>query len=177
MEKWDLYDDKKIKTGRVMERSGDVPKGLYHMVVHACFFSKDNKMLIQQRAKTKTVWKERWDTTVNGCAVAGEDSRTAVSREVFEELGLKFDFSKQMPRLSLNYENAFGDLYILNRDIDVSKLKLQETEVQKVRWATEQEILDLIDKNEFVPYKKSYISFLFEISKSMLYDIVDFRKN
>ena len=177
MEKWDLYDDRKIRTGKVIERTMDVPMGYYHLVVHACIFNKDNQMLIQQRTTTKTVWANRWDTTVNGCAVMGEDSRTAISREVFEEIGLNIDFSKIAPRLSLNYEDAFGDVYVLNLDVDISQLKLQETEVQKVRWATEQEILELIDKGEFIPYKKTYISFLFEISKSKKYDIVDFRKN
>ena len=176
MEKWDLYDRKKVKTGKVLERSESVPKGYYHLVVHACIFNKKHQMLIQQRTDSKAMWGGYWDTSVNGCARAGEDGTTAIKRETFEELGIDYDFSKLAPRLVLNYEDAFGEMYILNLDIDESKLKLQKEEVQQVKWASEEEVLELINSKKFIPYKKTYISFLFDMSKSKKYDIVNFRK-
>ena len=43
----------------------------------------------------------------------------------------------------------------------VKSLRLQPEEVQAVRWATEDEILQMIDDGRFIPYEKSQISLLF----------------
>ena len=49
----------------------------------------------------------------------------------------------------------------LNMDVDIDTLKLQATEVEQVRWATEEEILEMMKEKEFVLYKSSFISLLF----------------
>ena len=46
-------------------------------------------------------------------------------------------------------------------DVDIDTLKLQATEVEQVRWATEEEILEMMKEKEFVLYKSSFISLLF----------------
>lgn len=161
MELFDLYTEDRVRTGRTMVRGTKVPEGLYRLVVHVCIFDHEGRMLIQQRQPFKQGWSNYWDLTVGGCAVAGDTSRTAAEREVREEIGLELDLSDIRPSLTLNFDGGFDDYYVLTREMDLSSLHLQEEEVQAVRWATQEEILRMIDDGLFIPYEKSLIGLLF----------------
>jgi isopentenyldiphosphate isomerase len=161
MELFDLYTEDRVRTGRTMVRGTKVPEGLYRLVVHVCIFDHEGRMLIQQRQPFKQGWSNYWDLTVGGCAVAGDTSRTAAEREVREEIGLELDLSDIRPSLTLNFDGGFDDYYVLTREVDPSALHLQEEEVQAVRWATQEEILRMIDDGLFIPYEKSLIGLLF----------------
>lgn len=161
MELFDLYTEDRVRTGRTMVRGTKVPEGLYRLVVHVCIFDREGRMLIQQRQPFKQGWSNYWDLTVGGCAVAGDTSRTAAEREVREEIGLELDLSDIRPSLTLNFDGGFDDYYVLTREVDLSALHLQEEEVQAVRWATQEEILRMIDDGLFIPYEKSPIGLLF----------------
>ena len=166
MELWDLYDIDLHKTGETHERGKPVPEDRYHMVVHMVIFSTDGKMLIQQRTDDKEGWPGLWDVTVGGSAVAGDDSRSAAQREVMEEIGLPLDLTGITPRLILPFDCGFDDIYTLIMDVDLTALTLQESEVQAVRWATEDEILQMLEDGLFIPYHPSLISLLFALRDS-----------
>lgn len=161
MELWDLYDENRIKLGRTMIRGEKQPENTYRIVVHACIFNSKGEMLIQQRQPFKSGWSNMWDVTVGGSAVSGDTSGMAVSRELSEELGLDISFEGKTPALTVHVDNVFDDFYIVEQDVDLSKLKLQYTEVQGVKWASQDEIIKMIDDGSFIPYHKSYIDLLF----------------
>ena len=163
MEKWDLYTLDRVKTNHVITRGDDIPKNLYHLVVHVCIFNAKNQMLIQQRQTFKKGWPNMWDITVGGSAMIGENSRQAAMREVAEELGLKIDLENTPPVITKYFSEGFDDIYILEKEIDISKLTLQYEEVQAVRWAGIEEILDMIGLKKFIPYDESVIQFLFHL--------------
>jgi len=48
MEKLDLYDINKVRTGKTYNRGERVPEGYYRLVVHCCIFNKEGKLLIQK---------------------------------------------------------------------------------------------------------------------------------
>ena len=102
---------------------------------------------------------------MGGSAVAGEDSRQAAERETLEEIGLALDLSDARPKLTINFEDGFDDIYLIEREVNLSTLCLQEEEVQAVRWAYRGEILSMIDSGAFIPYAKSFIELLFETRK------------
>ncbi|MFR8012631.1 MAG: NUDIX hydrolase [Clostridia bacterium] len=165
MEYWDLYDRDRIKTGKAHRRGDPVPAGYYRMVIHVCIFNARGQMLIQQRQPFKKGWPDQWDVTVGGSAVAGEDSRQAAERETLEEIGLKLDLSDKRPKLTINFGEGFDDIYLVEREVDLEALRLQESEVQAVRWASREEILAMIDGGAFIPYAKSFIELLFDTRK------------
>ena len=163
MEKWDLYTLDRVKTNRVITRGDDIPKNLYHLVVHVCIFNAKNQMLIQQRQSFKEGWPNMWDVTVGGSAMIGENSRQAAMREVAEEIGLKIDLEDTPPVITKYFSEGFDDIYILEKEIDISNLILQYEEVQAVKWVSFEEILDMIRLKKFIPYDESFIQFLFHL--------------
>lgn len=161
MEIWDLYDKDRIKTGETMVRGNQFKENTYHLVVHVCIFNLEGKMLIQQRQPFKDGWPNMWDITVGGSAVSGDTSQLAAEREVYEEIGYKLSLDGIRPSLTINFDKGFDDIYLIQKDIDISKLKLQYEEVQSVKWASKEEILSMIDEDIFIPYHKSLIDLLF----------------
>ncbi|MEG1560728.1 MAG: NUDIX domain-containing protein [Clostridia bacterium] len=163
MEIFDIYDENRIKTGKTMIRGYKFAPGAYHMVIHVCIFNSDDKMLIQQRQPFKKGWSNLWDLTVGGSAISGETSAAAAEREVLEEIGYRLNLKNMRPNLTINHATCFNDIYLLKRDLDINGLHLQYSEVQRVKWATKDEIKELIDIGVFIPYYKSFIDLLFDM--------------
>ena len=161
MELWDLYDIHRQPTGEKLVRGNQVPEGRYRLVVHVCLFNSAGQMLIQHRQPTKAAWPDLWDVSVGGAVVSGESSIIAAHREALEEIGVDIDFTDAAPSFSVTFPDGFDDFYILQRDVDISQLKLQEEEVQAVKWASLQEIFHMVDEGTFIPYHKSFLEFLF----------------
>lgn len=165
MEIWDLYDIDRVKNGETMVRGSGYNNGALHLVVHACIFNTQGEMLIQQRQPFKEGWSNLWDITVGGSAVAGDTSQTAVERELFEELGLKLNLQGVRPHLTINFEHGFDDIYLIEKEVELSTLSLQYEEVQDAKWASRDEIFEKIDNGQFIPYHKSIIQLFFDIRK------------
>ena len=161
MELFDLYTAEREKTGKTMVRGDPVPAGFYRLVIHVCVFDPQGRKLIQQRQPFKRGWSNLWDVSVGGCAVAGDSSRAAAERETREELGLELDLSGVRPTMTIHWEHGFDDYYVVTKPVEPETLRLQETEVQAVKWATLEEILQMIDDGRFIPYEKSLIELLF----------------
>lgn len=167
MEIWDLYDKDRIKTGEIVVRGGEFSDDRYRVVVHVCIFNSKNEMLIQHRQPFKKDWSDMWDVSVGGSVVSGETSSQGAERELFEEMGYKADFKNIRPSLTVNFNCGFDDIYIIKDDVDICTLKLQYEEVKEVKWASVDEIIEMINKGIFIPYHKNYIRFLFDIKDKM----------
>lgn len=120
-------------------------------------------MFIQHRHSFKENWADMWDMSAGGSILAGETSAMAMKRELYEEHGIEIIFEDQRPFLTIHFDEGFDDIYLINEEVDISMLKLQSDEVQAVKWASLNEIIQVIDNNLFVPYHKSLIELLFMI--------------
>lgn len=160
MEIFDLYDINRKPLGKTMVRHGEQPKGSYRLVVHICIFNRDGKMLCQKRVASKKVYPNLWDISCGGCVDSGETSLEGAIRETKEELGL--DLPKDVtPNLTVHFNYGFDDVYCVTMDVNDADVKLQAEEVEQVKWLSQQEICDMLDAKQFVPYDKSYIAYLF----------------
>ena len=163
MELWALLDRDRLPLGRTAVRGERLAKGEYHVVVHVCIINTKDQMLIQQRQPFKEGWPDMWDVSVGGSAVDGESSALAAERELFEEIGYRADFSACRPFFTINFEEGFDDFYILEADVDLSRLKLQYEEVQDVRWASKDDIFRMMDEGSFISYHPSVIDMIFQM--------------
>ena len=101
--------------------------------------------------------------TVGGGVDAGESSRQGAEREVREELGLELDLTGLRPSVTVNFDGGFDDFFLLEREVDLTALRLQEDEVAQVRWADWLEVERLLEGGEFITYPKSFLQFLFDM--------------
>ena len=164
----DLYDSNRQKTNKTYIRGSYQPKGYFRLVVHVCIFNSKGELLIQQRALNKKM-PGLWDVTCGGAVSTKESSAMGGQRELYEELGIKIDFSNIRPSLTANFAQGFDDFYILHRDINLDDLILQKEEVVDARWENLEGVLALWRANKFVGYKESFIRFLFELSRDNRY--------
>lgn len=165
MELWDVYNKDRIKTGKTIERGSQFDSNEFHVVVHICIFNSNGEMLIQQRQPFKEGWPNMWDITVGGSAVSGETSQQAAERELFEEIGYKAKLSNERPYLTINFIFGFDDIYFIEDNVNINALKLQYEEVQRIKWASKDEILQMIKDGKFIPYYSSLIELLFDMRK------------
>ncbi len=48
--------------------------------------------------------------------------------------------------MTINFNNGFDDFYFIEKDLDANIVKFPDQEVQAVKWASEKEILKLLDE-------------------------------
>lgn len=166
MELVDLYSEDRIPLGKTADRHEHRARESfdeYRMVVHICIFNSKGQMLIQQRSMNKDAFPGMWDVSAAGGVGAGETSRQGAEREVQEELGYELDLTGVRPSMTVNYDGGFDDFYLVVRELDLTKLRLQTEEVSAVRWASLEDVLALLDSGCFVSYPASFLRFLYEM--------------
>lgn len=161
MELFDLYDSERKPLGFTMIRGEKQPEKTYRTVVHCCVFNSEGKLLIQRRQDFKAGWSGMWDVTCGGSQISGESSYQAVHRELLEEIGLDIDFTRSRPFITIHFDCGFDDFYIANKEVDLKELVLQQEEVAEAKWASQEEILEMIENGVFIPYSPHLIGLLF----------------
>lgn len=163
MENWDVYDQHRNKTGKIITRGSEMAPDEFHVVVHVCIFNKQGDMLIQQRQPFKDGWPNLWDVSCGGSAITGDTSQQAAARELFEELGITYNFEAIRPQLTINFERGFDDYYTIEHEVNLSELVLQPEEVQAVKWASKDEIIQMMQEGTFIPFYEHFIHMLFDM--------------
>ncbi len=152
MEIRDLYDENKILTGETVIKGNKIPRGRYYITVVVWIQNSKEEFLLQKRSKVKD---GKWATT-GGHPVSGETSEEGIFTEIKEELGI--DLSKIDITLfkTIKTEDDFVDIYYLKVDINIEDIKIQKEEVETIKWASIEEINDMINKGIF---SESHVSF------------------
>lgn len=149
MEYFDVVNEKGEPTGKVVTREEAHSQGYRHRTTHVWVVrKKDHKLevLMQKRSSNKDSFPGQYDTSCAGHIDAGEDAFSAAMRELQEELGITatpedLAFVSTFPidcvetfhgKTFIDREVAF--LYVYNKDVDITKLTLQEKEVESVAW-------------------------------------------
>lgn len=146
MELNDVYDAQRRLTGRLHRRGDRWRKGEYGLVVCVWIYDGKGNILLTRRAPEKT-YAGTWENS-GGSAQAGETSRQAIARELFEETGIRAE-EAEFELLECTRDNiAFYDHYCLRRDIPLEEIVLLPGETDAVRWATFDEIHGMIERKE-----------------------------
>ena len=159
-EYFDLFDSERRPTGECLLRGTPTPKDNYRLLVHACVFNSKGEMLIQQRQNTKK-WPNLWDLTSGGHVTTGETSLSSAFRELAEEVGIEIDPTGLRPAVTVAFSDGWDDFYVVHSDAKAEDLVIQLDEVQAVKWANLDEVLDLRKKDRFMPYTRSFLEYLF----------------
>lgn len=156
VEIWDIVDCDGVPTGKTTVRGHmHFEKGEYHLVVHIWVIDSGNRLLIQQRAAHKQPMPGEWAAT-GGSAIAGESSKQAACRELYEELSIAANPAELQLAAQRIRKNAVNDIWYLRRDIELETLSLQKEEVSAVRWVSMRQLECMVQNGEFHNYGKEY---------------------
>ena len=146
MEFNDIYDKDRRLTGRLHRRGDRWRKGEYGLVVCVWVYDGKGNLLLTRRAPEKS-FAGTWENS-GGAAKAGETSRQAIARELYEETGIRAEES-EFELLESGRDNAaFYDYYCLRRELPLSEVVLQPGETDGAQWVSFEEAQAMVDRKE-----------------------------
>lgn len=159
MELWEVLDYKGNPTGEIMEKYDKrvFDKGLYHLGSDVWIINSENKILIQKRSEYKRLEPNVWAMT-GGSVIVGENSLETIVREAKEELDITIDSNKLKLITKFKTGNVWIDTYILKNDYDISKMNFQKEEVSDAKWATWNEIDELVKEGKFIKNRWEFVN-------------------
>ena len=146
MEYNDIYTRDRKLTGRTHLRGSRWLPGEYGLTVCVWVYDGKGKLLLTQRAKGKS-YAGTWENS-GGAALAGETSRQAIARELFEETGIRAEGSAFELLSSETAGCSHYDFYCLHRAVPLSEIVLLPGETDNVKWATFEEVHRMIKNRE-----------------------------
>ena len=147
MEKHELVDGNGNKTGKVLthieaRNPNNVPNGYYISVVGVVIINNNNEILLQKRSRFKKSNPSKWGIC-GGKVNLGESTLEAGVRETLEEIGILLNKDDlKILRKSANGK-AYFTVYYVRKNVDINKCKLQETELEEVRYFKIEELENL----------------------------------
>ena len=146
MELLDLYDDFGNKTGKIIERGTKFESG--NVMLSIIFIKNSNNQYLIQKTSEE---KDSIFSSTGGHVTHNENGLNTIVRELEEELGLvtNKDEIKFIDFLKMPNKRCVVNLYLLEKDVELKNLKLQQEEVEYVKWMSGKEILNLINKEQF----------------------------
>ena len=146
MEFNDIYDKNRNRTGKLHLRGTSWGVGEYGLVVCVWVYDGKGNLLLTRRAKGKS-FAGTWENS-GGAAQAGETSRQAIARELYEETGIQAA-EEEFELLSTGMDrNTHYDFYGLKREVTLDQIKLLPGETDDVQWADFQKVHQLIDQKK-----------------------------
>lgn len=156
MEMVDIYNNKRELTSSIKGRK-ELVDGEYRISSHIWIINSEGKLLLQLRSKDEDMFPNMWGQTGGGVKAGATSKQTAII-ECKEEMGV--DIYEE----NLYYVGCYtrikdiADIWLVIQDIDISNLKLQSEEVEKVEYLSFGEFDKLIEEGKAVPtVKPSYM--------------------
>ncbi len=146
MEYNDIYDKNRKRTGRVHLRGTPWGKGEYGLVVCVWVADGKGKLLLTRRAPQKS-FAGTWENS-GGAAQAGESSRRAIARELYEETGIRADEKEFQLIGSGTDSNTHFDYYTLVRSTPLEEIVLLPGETDDAKWVTFRQVHRMIAEKQ-----------------------------
>ena len=146
MELVDKLNNKRELLNKVTDRHDKI-NGEYRQSVHTWIMNSKGQFLIQKRSPNKNTFPNMWSQTGGGVD-SGETTLQAALRECKEELGIDIDKKDIEFILSFKRKYDFVDVWLVRHDYDIEKLVLQKEEVSEVKWATLDEVKELMKQGQ-----------------------------
>lgn len=147
MELWDLYDSQRRPLHRTHMRGVPMQKGEYHVVVFVWILNSRGELLLTKRSPEKEAYPNVWAVT-GGSAIAGETSLQAITRELFEETGIRAAESELVFLKTFERATSFSDTYLLQKDVPLEEIVLQEGETCDARWVGRRVFEEMVKRGE-----------------------------
>jgi len=166
----DVLDENGIKTGEILPRKVVHEKGLWHRIIVVAIVNEKNEILIQQRSHNKDKNPDMWDISVTGHLSAGQDSLTAATREISEEVSVSlgysvevrdfrfmFSYRKEQCVNEKHFDRQYYDFFILRQSgLRTENIRFQASEVQAIKFVNISELNSMREQNLLVERNECY---------------------
>ena len=146
MEFNDVYDRSRNLTGKIHQRGNRWKFGEYGLVVCVWVYDGKGNLLLTRRAPGKT-FAGTWENS-GGAAKAGETSRQAIARELFEETGIRAEEREFELISSERHSHTHYDFYCLKRQTPLEEIVLLPGETDGVQWASMEKVRQMVRDGE-----------------------------
>lgn len=166
MELIDVLDEFGNPTGQVETKEEIYKQGLWHRSTHIWIENDNKELLVQKRNPNKKTFPNLWAISVAGHVDSGETSMSAAIRELKEEVNLdvqedELEYLFTIKRVQPNGDKdlcVFDDVYLLHKNIDVDKTKLQVEELTDIKYVYYQYLENIFKEGDkdYVPYTEEH---------------------
>ena len=146
MEFNDIYDKNRNRTGKVHRRGTRWKLGEFGLVVCVWVYDGRGNLLLTRRAPEKS-FAGTWENS-GGAAKAGETSRQAIARELFEETGIQAGEEEFELLDSGRDRHTHYDFYCLKRTTPLEEIVLLPGETDDVQWASMEKVRSMVKSGE-----------------------------
>ena len=109
-------------------------------------YDGQGKVLLTRRAPEKS-FPGTWENS-GGAAKAGETSLQAITRELFEETGIRAEPEEFELLCSDTDRNTHFDFYCLHKAVPIEQIVLLPGETDDVQWATFAQVHKLVEEKK-----------------------------
>lgn len=150
MELLDVLAKDGSRSGIVSERGVVHREGSFHATAHVWVAREKERggheLLLQKRSQDKDSYPGCYDISAAGHVTAGDDTIHTALRELEEELGIRAEEGqlRYVGECRSKYRGSFhgkpffncekSSVYLYQEPVDIRELRLQEGEVEEVRW-------------------------------------------
>ena len=139
-ELFDIIDEEDRVVGQEM-RTVVHRRGLWHRGAHVLLFTPDDKLIVQQRAKSKSQSPLALDCSVSEHVLAGETYHEAAIRGLKEELGITGVTIQPHIKFKMNYGTNDNEISMIFKGVSRPDLvRFDSGEIAKVIYYDMQEL-------------------------------------
>jgi len=145
--------------GKRINKSTAHKEGICHGISAIALIDKNGRLLIQKRSSNKKTEPNKWDLSGAGHIDINETPEQAAIRELYEETGIKVKLEDlklidtYLNRVKLDnntFINHFTYLFLVEKDINISNIKIQESEVSNIMFVDKNKYIELFNNKEMV---------------------------
>src|SRR3989338_5980000 len=146
------------------KQSNSLKKDDWYRVSALWITNSKGNILLAKRHHSKSHHPGKWGPAVAGTVDEGETYEENIIKQAEEELGLKNIKPSLGPKTKTDNEfHNFTQSYILNIDKELNEFKIQEDEVEEIKWFSPDELKKELQEHpeEFLPTMKKYFELFF----------------
>ena len=112
------------------------------------------------------ILRDRFGSGIARAAIVTAEPTRAVTRHRAEELGIDVKLTGPAA-VTMAFEGGFDDFFLSHWNGELSDLTLQAEEVMDARWATREEMRQLLAEKKMAPFWPSFLELLFDLNQHM----------
>lgn len=173
----DLLDSDGNYSGKTALKSEAHKHGWFHATVHIWLYTKDGRILLQQRGASKKTYPSLWDVSVAGHIHAGESIEDAALREIEEEVGWKAQ-KNSLQKIAIRkgmrshpngiQDNEYYHVFLVELTTDFASLRKQDEEVDDLQLFDLNILKNTNEQFPLVPNTSEYYQFIVEKIQTIL---------